>query len=129
MALKRSGFRYKASRNKFSAIKTTVDGITFDSKLEAKAYEELKLYQMGGLIRNLEIQVDIPLNVNDILIGNYRADFMFVHVKSRSEVVGEAKGQWTDLAKWKWKHVQAEYPDKEFSLFMGNKWSGFNFSR
>lgn len=125
--MKRSGFKYKPRRNKYKAIKTPVDGILFDSMLEARGYEELKLFQAAKLIKDLETQIDIPLHVNEVLIGNYRADYMFTHVKSGSVVVGEAKGQWTDLAKWKWKHVQAEYRHREYALFMGNKWSGFKF--
>jgi hypothetical protein len=43
-------------RNKYSAIKTVVDGIKFDSKREAKRYAELKLLERAGEIADLELQ-------------------------------------------------------------------------
>ena len=36
--------------NKYHAIKTTVDGITFDSRAEARRYRELKLLERAGVI-------------------------------------------------------------------------------
>lgn len=51
--------------NKYSAIKTTVDGITFDSLKEARRYGELKLLEKAGEIRNLKLQVPIMLEGRD----------------------------------------------------------------
>lgn len=51
-----------AVRNKYHAIKTEVDGITFDSKKEAKRYAELKLMERAGKIRNLELQKEFLLS-------------------------------------------------------------------
>ena len=42
--------------NKHKNIKTTIDGITFDSKKEAKRYQELKLLEKAGEIQGLELQ-------------------------------------------------------------------------
>ena len=36
------------SRSKYKAVKTTIDGITFDSKKEAKRYTELRLLEKAG---------------------------------------------------------------------------------
>ena len=47
--------------NKFGAIKTTVDGIKFDSLREARRWGELRLLEKGGEIRNLRRQVRIDL--------------------------------------------------------------------
>ena len=49
-------FMDMAKRNKFGAIKTTVDGIIFDSKKEAKRYEKLKAMKDRGEIRKLILQ-------------------------------------------------------------------------
>lgn len=38
-------------RNKYQAIKTTIDGIEFDSRKEAHRYQELLLLQRAGVIR------------------------------------------------------------------------------
>ena len=48
-------------RNKYQAIKTTVDGIEFDSRKEARRYQELLLLQRAGAIRNLQRQVKYVL--------------------------------------------------------------------
>lgn len=37
-------------------VKTTVDGVTFDSKSEAKRYSELKILERTGVISGLELQ-------------------------------------------------------------------------
>ena len=42
--------------NKFGAIKTEVDGITFASKHEAERYAELKLMERAHLISDLQLQ-------------------------------------------------------------------------
>lgn len=47
--------------SKYHAIKTTVDGIQFDSKREAQRYQQLKLMVKAGLICNLKRQVKYEL--------------------------------------------------------------------
>lgn len=46
---------------KYHNKKTTVDGITFDSRREADRYSELKLLLRSGRIRNLQMQVPYEL--------------------------------------------------------------------
>ena len=41
-------------RNKYNAIKKEVDGVVFDSTIEARRYGDLKFMQMAGQISNLE---------------------------------------------------------------------------
>ena len=48
-------------KSKFNARKTVVDGITFDSKREAKRYQELKLMERAGVIKDLQRQVRVEL--------------------------------------------------------------------
>lgn len=47
--------------NKYKSIKTTVNGIEFDSRKEARRYQELLLLQRAGVIRNLQMQVKYVL--------------------------------------------------------------------
>ena len=47
--------------NKYNAQRVKVDGITFDSKKEAKRYSELKLLERCGAISDLELQVEYKL--------------------------------------------------------------------
>lgn len=44
------------AKSKFRSKKITVDGITFDSKKEARRYRELALLEKAGQIQNLELQ-------------------------------------------------------------------------
>ena len=47
--------------SKYHSKKTSVDGIIFDSKKEAKRYRELKLLEQAGEIFNLQRQVKYTL--------------------------------------------------------------------
>ena len=67
-------------KNKYGAIKTVVDGITFHSKKEAERYKQLALLESTGKIDNLRLQPRIPLMVNGIKIGHYVGDFQYTHL-------------------------------------------------
>lgn len=102
-----------AKRGKYGATKTTVDGITFDSKREAARYSQLKLMQQAGEICGLTLQPKFPLLVNGVKIGEYRADFSY-SAGPRSGAKGRAgvedvKGFKTAMYRWKKKHVEAQY--------------------
>ena len=85
-------------RNKYGARKVTVDGIRFDSMREARLYQELKLLEKAGVIKNLALQVPfevIPAQKD----GNgktlerkviYKADFTYW--EDHNFVVVDAKG-------------------------------------
>lgn len=47
-------FKVQHNANKYKATKTQIDGITFDSKLEANRYQYLKLLEKAGEIKGLE---------------------------------------------------------------------------
>lgn len=74
------------------ATATAEDGstLTFDSRLEARRYGELSLLERQGLITDLRLQVPYALVVNDILIGNYIADF--VYEEEGQVIVEDCKG-------------------------------------
>jgi hypothetical protein len=63
--------------NKYHAVATLVDGLRFDSKVEAGRYGELCLLQRAGVIRNLTIHRRYPLEVNGVLAATYEADFVY----------------------------------------------------
>lgn len=50
-----------SATTKYHAKKTEVDGITFDSMREAKRYQELKLLEAAGQIKDLRLQVPYEL--------------------------------------------------------------------
>lgn len=90
-------------RSKYGAIKTQVDGITFDSKAEAEYYEHLKLLQRAGEILWFIRQppFDLPGGVK------YRADFLVVY-PGRVAVV-DVKGMETPMFKVKRKLLESVY--------------------
>jgi hypothetical protein len=79
--------------HKYRAIATTVDGIKFPSKAEAKRWGELKLLERAGQIMGLRRQVRIDLAVNGKHVCFYTADFTYFE---RSQyIVEDSKGMIT----------------------------------
>lgn len=96
---------------KYGNKKVIVDGITFDSKKEAKRYTELKLLERAGQIQNLELQKEfelIPTQREADTVGirggikkgkviehsvKYKADF--VYTENGKTVVEDTKGMRT----------------------------------
>lgn len=101
--------------SKFHARKTVVDGITFDSKREAKRYGELKLLERAGEIRDLQMQVRYELiPAFDVDGKHYRptsyiADFTYVDAKTGKKVVEDVKGMRTDVYRLKAKMFAHRY--------------------
>ena len=66
-------------RSKHRAVKTTVGGERFDSKLEWRVWADLKLRQVAGEIRGLRRQVRFSLFMtNGEHYGIYTADFVYL---------------------------------------------------
>lgn len=111
----------KGTTNKYGAEKTTVDGVTFDSKYEAKKSAELELLQKAGKIKELERQKRFILQ--DGFINNkkervrpisYIADFFYYDVKLKQYVVMDAKGVETEVFRIKKKLFEKRYPEYLF---------------
>lgn len=84
---------------KYKNTKTTVNGIEFDSKKEAKRYQDLLLLERAGVIRNLMLQQVFVIVPSVILDGRkkpavkYKADFTyFDDAKGGRFVVEDVKG-------------------------------------
>ena len=101
------------SVNKYGAVRTEVNGVTFASKKEARRYWELCVLQKAGDIFDLVLQPVFPLFVLNHggakLIGKYIADFSYRRYDTRALVVEDVKGVRTPLYRWKKKHVEAQY--------------------
>jgi len=78
-------------RAKYRNKKTTIDGRSFDSKLEAGRYVALKRMQEAGLISGLCCQVSFSLEINGQLICRYVADFVYRDCDGK-QIVEDAKG-------------------------------------
>ena len=81
-----------AKPSKYRNVKTTLDGITFDSALEARRWAELRLLERARVISNLRRQVRFPLVVNGSKIGEYIADFVYREADKAGDTVEDAKG-------------------------------------
>lgn len=84
--------------SKFNNVKTVIDNITFHSKKEAARYSQLKLYEKGGLISDLRLQVTYQLIEPMRINGKhhraicYIADFVYYDTVHKCEVVEDVKG-------------------------------------
>lgn len=99
--------RQSARKNKYKAVKVVVNGIKFDSKKEAKRYQELVLLQKTHYIRDLKLQVPFVL-IEKSKYGRqikYVADFTYI--ENGVLVVEDTKGFKTDVYKLK-KRLMAE---------------------
>src|SRR3990167_5299112 len=63
--------------SKYRNVATTVDGIRFASKAEARRYTELKLLERAGEIISLRRQVAFPIAINGEHVCHYVADFEY----------------------------------------------------
>lgn len=101
-------------RSKYYSKKVTVDGITFDSKKEARRYQELKLLEKAGKIAALERQVKyllipaqrepdvehykadgrVKIESGKLIEREcaYVADFRYLDLSNREWVVEDTKG-------------------------------------
>ena len=100
----------KPKKSKYGAEKTVIDGITFDSRKEARRFAELKLLEKAGEIVELRRQVKfvlIPAQREPDQIGkrggvikgklierevSYLADFVYFDNNLNDYVVEDAKG-------------------------------------
>lgn len=93
--------------SKYRAIKTEIDGKVFDSRKEAKRFEELKLLLRAGEITDLLTQVPFTL-IEKSKYGKaiqYIADF--VYREKGQLIVEDTKGYRTPVYKLK-KRLMAE---------------------
>lgn len=88
------------SKNKYNARKTTIDGVIFDSSREAKRWQELKLLEKSGQIKDLKRQVYFVIADSVRLSGEarrkpalrYVVDFVYMEADSRKYIHEDAKG-------------------------------------
>ncbi|WP_027039103.1 DUF1064 domain-containing protein [Mesorhizobium ciceri] len=96
--------------NKYGAKKTTLDGITFDSKAEAARYASLKQMERCGAIYNLRLQTWHELKAaNGAVACRYRADFDYFDTSTGDPVTEDVKGVLTRDFKIKAKLFREQY--------------------
>ena len=99
---------YGPMRSKYGNKKEEVDGITFDSKAEARRYFDLRIRQDIGEIALLRRQVPFVLIKGQRWSDGkkhrdtvYKADFVYVDCETGEMVVEDVKGFRTDVFKLK----------------------------
>lgn len=103
---------------KYKAKKVIVDGITFDSKKEARRYQELKLLERAGVIKDLALQPRFLLQEKFEYKGKteekieYVADFKYLDTKTRKTIVEDVKGFKTETYKLKRKIFLKQYGEE-----------------
>lgn len=105
-------------RAKYAAIRTTIDGVVFDSKREAHRYGHLRYLEKAGDIARLELQPVFPLFVAPFArldlaeivgVGKYVADFRYLDQRTGEVIVEDVKGVRTATYKLKKRIVEALY--------------------
>lgn len=117
--MKSRNFIYAKSRMKYKNIHQTVDNINFDSKLEARYYQQLKMEKRAGLIKGFERQKSFDLFA---LYDSTKPDSWYPHrvcshivdflvtLPDGSLEVREVKGFSTSTWDLKRKIFEANYP-------------------
>jgi hypothetical protein len=92
-------------RNKYGAIRSKYNGLSFASKLELAYYKQLERMQLDGLVSFFLFQVPLHLE------GGIRnvVDFVVFHTSGQVEFI-DTKGRDTPMSKMKRKQVEARYP-------------------
>lgn len=105
--------------SKYHSKKIILDNIKFDSKKEGNRYEELKILEKAGLIKELELQKVFELQPSFKKNGKtyrkitYKADFYYYDNHLKRYIVEDAKGFKTEVYKIKKKLFEYVYKDME----------------
>lgn len=107
--------------NKYRNKKIIVDGIEFDSKLEANRYCQLRILEKAKEIKNLRRQVEYIIqegfkkNNKTIRPIKYVADFVYYDLKKKKIIIEDTKGYKNEVYKIKKKIFEYKYPDLEIT--------------
>lgn len=102
---------WRTSNSKFGNRRTEYNGLSYDSKKEASRAAELDLLVRSGVVERWERQVPFQVEINNIKIFKYLADFV-VYYKDGTRVVEDVKSDVTKrlpVYRIKKKAVEAYY--------------------
>lgn len=102
---------------KYNNKRIRVDGILFDSKLEADYYSELKLQLRAGAIKGFCRQPEFILTegFGDRKPVTYRADFIIFQLDGTAEII-DTKGFETETFRLKHKQFLNKFPGLELKI-------------
>lgn len=104
--------------HKYGAIATSVNGIKFPSKAEAKRYRELMLLKRAGVVTDVQLQPTyelIPKFIHTatgekVSATKYKADFLVTYKDGHQEIE-DVKGYLTPVYKLKKRMFMNAYPN------------------
>jgi Protein of unknown function (DUF1064) len=102
-------------KTKYGNKKVVLDGITFDSEMEAKYYSHLKLLRSKGIVKEFELQPKFVLldsfkkNGKTYRAITYNADFTVYYADGKIEVI-DVKGMITQQFELRRKLFEHRYP-------------------
>jgi len=107
-------------KSKFGAVATIVDGIRFASKAEARRYQELRMLEKAGIIRDLQCQIPYELLAKFTHQGRkysgvkYVADFKYFNNATGAHIVEDVKGAITPAYRIKRAMLLSQNPELNF---------------
>src|SRR5690625_4823265 len=107
--------RKNKRKSKYNNQRVTVDGYTFDSKMEAEYYHQLKLRKRANDIKDFKLQTRYLLqkrfrkNAKKYNKIEYIADFEIIHNDETRELI-DVKGVRTQVFNIKKKMFHKRYP-------------------
>jgi hypothetical protein len=109
-----------AKPNKYNAQKQELDGYTFDSRAEARRYQELRVLEQAGEIYGLDVHPSYLVMEGFYYRGErvraitYVADFSYTERETGRRVVEDVKGVRTQVYRIKVKLLKSRCPDLWF---------------
>jgi len=118
----------RAKVSKMRNEKKVVNGITFDSALEATAYQVLRQWELAGAIEDLRMQPAFTLQERfkdaqgrTVNMMTYSADFRFYDRVAKRVRHIDAKGHITQAFLKSMKQMKDKFPDVEIELWNRDK--------
>ncbi len=106
---------WKKRKNKYNNIPTIIDGIEFHSTIEGHFYSQLKLLERTKLIKDLILQPEFVLYIEELETGlripdeSYFADFQFFDIEKNKYRVVDVKGFDSRESKSKRRKISKQY--------------------
>lgn len=119
-----------AKMEKYRRVRKEVDGIKFDSTVEAEAYQVLKLWKAAKIIFGLDLQPEYVLQdgFRDPATGKwhravkYVADFRFARMTDQHKIIlVDVKGFRTAAFSIKEKLFRARFPEIDLQIWNRQK--------
>ena len=113
-------------RHKYGANKKVINGITFDSQMEAEYYMYLLQEKAKGVVVDIELQPTLQIlpkfkyQSQNRRKMDYNLDFKVTYISGLVEYI-DVKGMATTDAKMKRKLVEYMYPDKNIKWISKSK--------